>query len=367
MKALSVVFVIMVLSLGLISTPFSFAQTNENGTNITIELKESVAVTTENTDTSDSANQETKTPIENEIGTNLGQQVANFVHESRDLFEQQKEETKAIITLCRENLRNAELSERDSVREQCRADLEEIRESYHLLRETYHDAFKTFRESMKIFIQESKGLPVDDTTKDAALENIESLSENPEKREMIRELKQKMREEVREEKQKEREQLRHERELERDLLKAESEAIRKQIKSELEEVRESLKAEKENLREQIKKQQELEREQKQKERELERELKQKEREDQRDAIPAQGNASNNDLESSDEIENELEIKVEVEQGIAKIKVESDDEELEFEIEWTNEQGTIAEIASRTGLSVSEIEQVIQFEIEESDE
>ena len=73
-------------------------------------------------------------------------------------------------------MRNTEPSERQSVREQCRTNLEEIRESYKTLRETYREAFKEFRENMKVFIQESKGLPINSAERDEAIANIESLN-----------------------------------------------------------------------------------------------------------------------------------------------------------------------------------------------
>jgi len=64
---------------------------------------------------------------------NLGQQVSNFVHESRILFEEQRKETKDVIAQCREDMQNAEPSERKSVREECKSNLKEIRESYKSL------------------------------------------------------------------------------------------------------------------------------------------------------------------------------------------------------------------------------------------
>ena len=64
---------------------------------------------------------------------------------------------------------------------------------------------------------------------------------------------------------------------------------------------------------------------------------------------------------------ELEIEVEIEDGIAKIEVDSEDEELEFEIKWVDEQTTIEEISAKTGISVEEIEQVINFEFDDKDD
>ena len=64
----------------------------------------------------------------------------------------------------------------------------------------YDDTFKTFRDEMKILIKESKGLQINEDEKSAALANIESLSQNEDKREKIKELQQKMKEETKAEK-----------------------------------------------------------------------------------------------------------------------------------------------------------------------
>ena len=70
-------------------------------------------------------------------------------------------------------------------------------------------------------------------------------------------------------------------------------------------------------------------------------------------------------ETEDELE--IEIEVEIEDGIAKIEAEFGDEELEFEIEWIDEQTTIEEIALRTGLSLDLIKASVSFEFEDDDE
>lgn len=321
MKLSSNVFVISILVLGLITSPLSFAQTSTNSTeDITIELDESISITAENAEPEDT---EIDNEIDNDI-TNLGQQISDFVHESRKLFQQQKEESREAIMQCRENVRNAEPSERESVRELCRDTLDEIRESYKSLREIYQETFKEFRENIKVFIRESKGLPIDPTQRDVAISNIKSLSDNPEKRELIRELQQKMTEQIREDKQKVREQDKKEREI---------------MREKQENTRETLKAEQEKLKDQEKKQREMEGDTRQ----------------------------DKTLDDESSEENELEIEVEIKGGIAKITMESNGEELEFEMNWIDRQNTIAEIASRTGLTISQIEEVIEFEIESENE
>ncbi|MCH7648602.1 MAG: hypothetical protein IIA83_08355, partial [Thaumarchaeota archaeon] len=282
MKIQSNIFFVLVMILALIISPlsfsgFAFAQEDSEEPN----LDESVQVSDAAEDAAEAADEaaedaaeesdeaaedavetteDVDTTINPDTVSNLGQEVSNFVHESRDLFKLQKIETKVVIAQCREDMKNAEPSERQSVREECRSNLDAIKESYKSLRETYRETYKAFREDMKVFIQEYKGLPIDDSTRAAAIASIESLPDNAEKRELLRELQQKMNEEVREDKHKLREQMKKEREIAREELKSEREAIREALKSEQENAREALKAEKEMIREQEQKDREAERE-----------------------------------------------------------------------------------------------------------
>jgi len=145
----------------------------------------------------------------------LGQEVSNFVHESRDLFKQQKEETKDVIAQCRADMQNAEPSDRKSVREDCKSNLKDIRESYKSLRETYRETYKAFGENMKVFVQESKGLPIDDSTRDAAIANIESSSDSDE----YTELQQNIEEEVTVDKHELRKQMKKDRKIVREEIR----------------------------------------------------------------------------------------------------------------------------------------------------
>jgi len=76
-------------------------------------------------------------------------------------------------------------------------------------------------------------------------------------------------------------------------------------------------------------------------------------------------AENGDDETNDE--EEIEIKVEIEDGIAKIVVKIGDEELEFELEETDRELIIQYIAENTDLTIEEIETFIEFEEYENDE
>jgi len=169
---------------------------------------------------------EVETTITQASISNLGQEVSNFVHESRKMFELQKVETKYVIAQCRVDANNAEPSDRQSAREQCKSNLKDIKESYKSLRETYRETFKQFRDDMRILIKESRGLQINEGEKSAALANIDSLSKNEDKREKIKELQQKMREETKAEKKQLREQMKKDREITRVTMKDQREADR---------------------------------------------------------------------------------------------------------------------------------------------
>jgi len=76
-------------------------------------------------------------------------------------------------------------------------------------------------------------------------------------------------------------------------------------------------------------------------------------------------AENGDDETNDK--QEIEIKVEIEDGIAKIEVKIGDEELEFELEETDRELIIQYIAENTDLTIEKIEAYIEFEEYENDE
>lgn len=67
----------------------------------------------------------------------------------------------------------------------------------------------------------------------------------------------------------------------------------------------------------------------------------------------------------------LEIEVEIKNGVAEVDIDfgddSDKEDVKFEMDFTTEADVITEIVSRTDLTESEIEAVIEFEYEEEDD
>jgi len=69
----------------------------------------------------------------------------------------------------------------------------------------------------------------------------------------------------------------------------------------------------------------------------------------------------------EEMDEELEIEVEVEDGIAEIKVEFGGEEFEFTLETTDREIIISKIIERTRLTREQIENVIEFDIEDEED
>ena len=198
-------FIITALVFGLVTSPLSYGQSNQ------------------------------------EDFTNLGQEVSDFVHESRKSFEEQKSETKEVIAKCREDLAAANPSEREAIRDQCKSDLNDIGESYRSLRETYRETFLTFKENIKVLIAEAKGLPVGSGEIKAAISNIQSVSDD-DKQDLLKELRKKIKEEIKEESHNLRDLEKKERETARQELKAEKKELREQLKQQLESIKEQVKS-----------------------------------------------------------------------------------------------------------------------------
>lgn len=68
-----------------------------------------------------------------------------------------------------------------------------------------------------------------------------------------------------------------------------------------------------------------------------------------------------------EEEEEREIEVEIEKGVAKIKVEVGDLKLKYRLATTSRDEIVSDISSKTGLSVEEINTILEFEVETEEE
>jgi len=103
---------------------------------------------------------------------NFGVEVSNFVRDAMSQFQEQRQETISTIKQCREDLLNAEPSERSQIRQDCRTNLDEIRESYKDIRVLFHETFKEFRESVKVLRADAHGQSVSDEELQAAIDDI---------------------------------------------------------------------------------------------------------------------------------------------------------------------------------------------------
>lgn len=74
-----------------------------------------------------------------------------------------------------------------------------------------------------------------------------------------------------------------------------------------------------------------------------------------------------EFEAEETGEEELKIEVEVEKGIAEVKVDFAGEELEFELDTADRETIISEITARTGLTREQVEAAMEIATEESNE
>ncbi len=90
--------------------------------------------------------------------SNLGQLVSDFVHLRNEILKQQRDDTLQVIRECHETLKNASPANRTQIKDDCKAALKAIRETYKDTRKQFKDQFKDFRETAKSLIKEAKKL-----------------------------------------------------------------------------------------------------------------------------------------------------------------------------------------------------------------
>lgn len=103
---------------------------------------------------------------------NFGVEVADFVREAMMQFQDQRQETISQIKQCRENMMDAEPSERSQIRQDCRTSLDEIKDSYREIRGIFQETFTEFREDIKVLRADVKGEQVSDAERQAAIDDI---------------------------------------------------------------------------------------------------------------------------------------------------------------------------------------------------
>lgn len=117
----------------------------------------------------------------NQVPTNLenfGVEVSDFVREAMSAFQEQRQETISQIKQCREDTMNADPSERSQIRQDCRASLDEIKESYKEIRGTFQDTFNEYRDSIKVLRADAKGQQVSDSERQAAIDDIRDTAKS---------------------------------------------------------------------------------------------------------------------------------------------------------------------------------------------
>ena len=103
---------------------------------------------------------------------NFGVEVSAFVRDAMSEFQDQRQETISQIKQCREDMMEAESSERSQVRQDCRSSLDEIRETYRDIRGIFQDTFLEFRESIEVLRDDAQGEQVSDEDRQTAIDDI---------------------------------------------------------------------------------------------------------------------------------------------------------------------------------------------------
>jgi hypothetical protein len=103
---------------------------------------------------------------------NFGVEVSDFVRDAMSQFQEQRQETISQIKQCREDMMEAEPSERSQVRQDCRSSLDEIRESYRDIRGIFQETFLEFRESIEVLRNDVQGEQVSDEDRQAVIDDI---------------------------------------------------------------------------------------------------------------------------------------------------------------------------------------------------
>lgn len=183
MKTL-VISTVLLLMIGAVVNPigFSYAEMSEQTQqNMTENTEENMSETAEENMTDNMEQNMADNMEQNMTGQasvsddleNFGTQVSAFVHDAMSQFQEQRQQTLSQIKQCREDIMNANPSDVAQVREDCRKNLDEIRDSYKEIRATFHDTFKEFRDNIKILQEDAKGHKHSDLDIQDAIKHIQ--------------------------------------------------------------------------------------------------------------------------------------------------------------------------------------------------
>jgi hypothetical protein len=156
MKSGGILFSILLLAGALlIPTGISYAEEESVGMSDQVTVSSNQTSTSgESVEVSDQAaisSNQTSTATEE---SNLGQKISSFVQDAMTLFKMQREETLDAIKECREKIASSE--DRDVARQECKAKLDDIRESYKESRMAFGELFKEKREAMIMAMKDAK-------------------------------------------------------------------------------------------------------------------------------------------------------------------------------------------------------------------
>lgn len=103
---------------------------------------------------------------------NFGQQMAAFVRDAQDQFSQQREQTIDAIKQCRQSIADAAPEDRAAKRQECRENLDDIKNSFRETRDTYRQAFKEFSGDMRVLMNDARQMNVDASKLQQAMSRI---------------------------------------------------------------------------------------------------------------------------------------------------------------------------------------------------
>lgn len=108
---------------------------------------------------------------------NIGQEISDFVHNSNQLFKNQKAETLAAVKEYHEKLQNATSDTRDQIKQEFKSKMQSIREKYQDARKQFQEIFKQFREDVITLRDEAQGKPVSVDDENKAVKHMNEKGE----------------------------------------------------------------------------------------------------------------------------------------------------------------------------------------------
>ncbi len=111
-------------------------------------------------------------------GTNVGQEISDFVHNATAVFQQQKEENHQAIKDCHEKMKTATSENRTQIIDECHANLKAIQEKYQDLRTQFHNLFKQFGDDLLTLKHDAEGSKVSDDDRNNAIKGINEAAKH---------------------------------------------------------------------------------------------------------------------------------------------------------------------------------------------